>query len=132
MRFLLRLLITAVALWVAVKIVPGIDYAGPWWGLFMVALMFGAVNAIIRPILFFLTCPLVLVTLGLFTLVLNAFMLILTSKLAGAFGFEFYVRGFWPALFGAIVIGLTSAFLNVFVADDDRPYQADPEPPPAA
>lgn len=126
MRFLLRLLVTATALWLAVKIVPGIDYAGPWWGLFMVALMFGAVNAIIRPILFFLTCPLVLITLGLFTLVLNALMLILTSKIAGAFGFQFDVHGFWPALFGAIVIGITSAILNAFVGDEE-PIQAEPE-----
>lgn len=129
MKFLARLLVTAVALWVAVKVIPGIDYIGPWYGLLVVALVFGAVNAIIRPILLVLTCPLVLFTLGLFTLVLNAFMLILTSKLAGAMGFEFYVRGFWPALFGAIVVGITSAFLNVFVSDDDKPIQAEPAPP---
>ena len=130
MRFLARLLITAAALWVSVKVIPGIDYHGPWYGLIVVALVFGGVNAIIRPILFFLTCPLVLVTLGLFTLVLNAFMLILTSKIAGAFGFGFEVSGFLPAFFGAIVIGLTSAILNTVVADDDEPYQAEPPKQP--
>jgi putative membrane protein len=125
-RFLLRLLITAAALWVAVKIVPGIQYYGPWYGLFAVALVFGAVNAIIRPILYFLTCPLVFLTLGLFILVLNAAMLLLTSAISHWLGFEFVVMGFVAALLGSIVVSIVSAVLNMFVDDDEEKKTAQP------
>jgi putative membrane protein len=120
MRFLIRLLITAASLWVAVKLVPGINYHGPWTGLLGVALVFGLVNAIIRPILFLLTCPLVFLTLGLFVLVLNGVMLLLTSAIAHRLGFGFVVTGFIPAIIGAIVVGITSAILNTFVGDQRK------------
>lgn len=120
MRFLIRLLITAAALWVAVRFVDGIDYTGPLLHLLGVALVFGAVNAFVRPILVMLTCPLIALTLGLFVLVLNALMLLLTSALAGALGLPFHVDGFIPALIGGLVIGITSAVLNLFVADEKR------------
>lgn len=115
MRFLLRLLATAAALWAAVALVPGIEYGGSWPGLLAVAVVFGVVNAVIRPILFFLTCPLVFLTLGLFVFVLNAIMLGLTAWIAGALGIDFVVSGFLPALVGALVVGVVSAVLNVFV-----------------
>jgi putative membrane protein len=121
MHFLIRLLVTAAALWVSVRLVPGIHYAGSWVGLLGVALVFGFLNAIIRPILFVLTCPLMVLTLGLFVFVLNAIMLMLTSALSGSLGINFRVDGFLPALLGAIVIGLTSALLNLFVGGrEDR------------
>ena len=129
MRFLIRLLITAASLWVAVKLVPGIQYFGGWKGLFGVALVFGAVNAIVRPILLFLTCPLVFLTLGLFIFVLNAAMLLLTSAISHELGFQFVVTGFIPALIGSIVISITSAVLNVFVADEKTPKPS-PHPQP--
>jgi putative membrane protein len=118
MRFLIRLLITAAALWVAVRLVPGIRYTGPILHLLGVALVFGVVNAIVRPILVMLTCPLIMLTLGLFALVLNALMLLLTSALAGAFGMQFHVDGFVAAFIGGLVVGITSAVLNMFVADE--------------
>jgi putative membrane protein len=115
MKFLLRLLATAAALWVAVQIVPGIDYTGPWLHLLLVALVFGVVNAVIRPILIHLSCPIIVLTLGLFVLVLNALMLWLTGALSEALGIAFEVRGFVPAFIGGLVVGIVSALLNVFV-----------------
>ncbi|HWV58538.1 MAG TPA: phage holin family protein [Longimicrobiales bacterium] len=117
MRFLLRLAITAASLWVAVELVPGIEYTGEWPGLVGVAVVFGVVNALIRPILMVLTIPLVVVTFGLFVFVLNALMLMLTGALATALGIEFYVHGFWSALLGALLVGVVSAALNLFVKD---------------
>lgn len=115
MRFLLRLAITAAALWVAVLLVPGIDFAGPWWHLLLVALVFGVVNAVVRPILLYLSCPLIVLTLGFFLLVLNALMLWLTGTLSGALGISFDVQGFLPAFIGGLVVGIVSAVLNIFV-----------------
>ncbi|HLU26610.1 MAG TPA: phage holin family protein [Longimicrobiales bacterium] len=120
MGFIIRLLITAAALWVAEALVPGIEYRGGIGGLLGVALIFGLVNAIVRPILVVLTCPLVLLTLGLFLFVLNAFLLWLTGALSGALGIDFHVQGFWAALLGGIVIGLVSTVLNVFVGKEGR------------
>ena len=113
MLFLLRLIATAVALWVAVLIVPGITYAGGALGLLGVALVFGLVNAFVRPVLKLLTCPLVVLTLGLFVFVLNGLMLWLTSELALALGIGFDVDGFWAAVLGAIIVGLTSTVLTL-------------------
>lgn len=118
MRFFIRLAITAAALAAAVYLVPGITYAGPWYNLLIVALVFGAVNAVVRPILVMLTCPLIFLTLGLFVLVLNALMLALTSALSGALGISFDVDGFVPAVIGGIVVGIVSALLNLFVRDE--------------
>jgi len=117
MRFLIRLLVTAAALWVAVSLVPGIEYQGHWVGLLGVALVFGLVNAIVRPVLFLLSFPIVLLTLGLFVFVLNALMLWLTGALSGALGIAFDVLGFLPALLGALVIGVVSTVLSIFVGE---------------
>jgi putative membrane protein len=115
MRFLLRLLATAAALWVAVFLVPGIIYEGGLLGLLGVALVFGLVNAFIRPLLHMLTCPLMVLTLGLFVFILNAFLLWLTAQLAQALGIQFDVIGFWSALIGAVIIAIVSTVLNLFV-----------------
>ncbi len=120
MRFLLRLLATAAALWVAVVLIPGISYTGGALGLLGVALVFGFVNAVIRPVLKVLTCPLVVLTLGLFVFVLNAFLLWLTSEIAQAFGIGFDVDGFIAALVGALIVGIVSTVLNLFVGKKDR------------
>jgi putative membrane protein len=120
MRFLLRLGVTAVALWAAVYFVAGISYEGPWYGLLVVALIFGLVNAVIRPILAAMTCPLMLLTLGLFVFVLNAIMLWLTSIFSRMAGFDFHVAGFIPALIGALIVGVTSSILSIFIPDDGR------------
>lgn len=120
MHFVLRLLATATALWVAELAVPGISYTGSAFGLLVVALVFGVVNAVVRPVLKLLTCPLVILTLGLFLFVLNALMLWLTSALAQALGIGFTVSGFWAALVGAIIVGLVSMVLNLFVGVVDE------------
>ena len=86
MHFITRLLVNAAALWAAIRIVPGISFEGDWPLLFGVALVFGVLNAIIRPVLFVLTLPFLIVTLGLFTFVLNAFMLWLTSATSDRWG----------------------------------------------
>jgi putative membrane protein len=115
MRTLLRLLIGAVALWVATRIVPGISYTGDWRLLLLVALVFGALNAAVKPILMLLTLPLLIVTLGLFTLVLNALMLWLTSSVSEALGLGFHVDGFAAAFLGALVVSVVSLMLSAFV-----------------
>ena len=119
MRFLLRFLINAAALWIATQIVPGVEHTGHWTSLLLVALVFGVLNAIVRPILKVLTCPLIVLTLGLFTFVINALMLWLTSAVSESFGLGFHVTGFVPAFLGALVVTVVSVLLSVFVRDDD-------------
>lgn len=111
--FLIRFLITAAALWLAVLLVPGITHDGTWLELLGVALVFGLVNALVRPLIKMLTCPLIILTLGVFLLVLNALMLWLTAELSGALGLDFHVDGFWAAFVGALLISVVSAVLNL-------------------
>ena len=117
MRFLLRLLINAVALWVAVKIVPGISYTGDWLPFLAVALIFGIVNAFIRPIVKLFTLPIIFLTLGLFALVVNGAMLMLTAWLSDKLAMNFQVSGCWTAILGALVVSIVSALLSTFLVD---------------
>lgn len=121
MHVLLRLLINAAALWVATRLVSGISYTGDGVSLFGVALVFGVLNVLIKPILFVLSFPFVIFTLGLFTLVINAVMLLLTAAASDALGLGFSVDGFLPALKGALVVTLVSFGLSLFVSDGDSP-----------
>ena len=89
-------------------------------GLLGVALVFGILNAIVRPILFFFSLPLLIITLGLFTFVLNAIVLLLTSALSSRLGLGFSVDGFGAAFWGAIVISVVSIVLSLFVRDSHR------------
>lgn len=116
-RFVARLLINAAALWVATQIVPGVTYTNGWLPFFGVALIFGVVNASIGKITKLLTIPFIIVTLGLFLLVVNGLMLWLTSVLAGALGLGFHVRGFLSAFLGALVVSIVSAFLSFALAE---------------
>jgi len=85
------------------------------------AIILGLVNAFVRPLLKLLTCPLILLTLGLFTLVVNALILMLSAWVANTvFQVGFYVDGFWPAFWGALIVSVVSVVLNVFVKDDDK------------
>jgi putative membrane protein len=111
--FLLNLSINIIAILIAVWIVPGIDLQGPWWGLAVVALLFGLLNAAVRPLLTVLTLPFVILTLGFFMLVINAAMLYLTSWLAQGFGIFFTVQGFGSALIGSVIISLISTALRL-------------------
>jgi len=103
MGFWARTIITAFALWAAAQLVPGIHVPGPI-GLVLAALVFGLVNAVVRPPAWLLTLPLTVVTFGLFLLVLNAAMLGLTALLLPGFRID----GFWPAVFGALVVSAVS------------------------
>jgi putative membrane protein len=117
MTFLVKILINAAALWVATQFVSGITFQGDWVRLLGVALVFGLVNAIVRPIVKLLTFPLLILTLGLFTLVINGLMLMLTSALSGALDLGLRVSGFWPAFWGALVISIVSFLLSVVIPD---------------
>jgi putative membrane protein len=123
-QFITRLIINAVALGLAALILPGITVAGDTSeaivNLLVVALIFGLVNAIIKPLLALVTCPFYILTLGLFTFVVNALMLMLTGWLAGAI---FSVDGFWTALLGSIIISLVSTFLSAALKEN-QPSQS--------
>jgi putative membrane protein len=120
-KLIIRLLINAAAVWVAWRLVPGISVENPWPTLAIVALIIGVINALIRPALKLLTCPLIIVTLGLFTLVINALMLLLTSWIAGQLQVGFNVADFVSAFWGGLVISVVSFVLSlVLVEKDDK------------
>lgn len=112
MHLLLRLLINAVALWCAARFVDGISYTGSMSGLLGLSLLFGVVNAFIRPILEFFSLPVLFLTLGLFALVLNAAMLIITSKAAARLDIPFQVEGFGAAMIGALLVSVVATVLG--------------------
>ncbi|MBI2461214.1 MAG: phage holin family protein [Candidatus Rokubacteria bacterium] len=115
MGFLLRVLINTLALYLASLLIPGIELTGLGPAL-LAGLVLGLVNAVIRPVLLFLTLPLTFLTLGLFILVLNGLLLQLVAWLVGGFT----VAGFWASVFGAIVVGLVSWLLTAFLSDRGR------------
>lgn len=119
MNFVIRLLINAVALAAAERLIDGITYTGEWIWLIAVALIFGLVNATIGPLLKLLTCPLIVLTLGLFTLVINGLMLQLTAYLAGFFDLSFRVDSYWAAFLGALVISIVSFVLSLLLGGLD-------------
>jgi putative membrane protein len=120
MRIIWRLLINAAALWAATRLVSGIVFDGDWRLLLVVALVFGVLNVAVRPILILLTLPLFIVTLGLFTFVLNALMLWLTGRVSDALGLGFHVAGFGAAFLGALVVTVVSFMLSLFVPSGAR------------
>jgi putative membrane protein len=115
MGFLLRVLVNALAIWLATRIVSGIE-AGGSLAVLVAGLVLAVVNAVVRPVLLVLTLPLTLVTLGLFLFVLNALCLWMTSALVPGFA----VRGFWAAFWGALVVTLVSWAANAFLSDRGR------------
>jgi putative membrane protein len=122
MRLLLRWGITIVALFAAAFLIPGISVEGNAWFVFAVtAVILGLVNAIVRPILKLLTCPLIVLTLGAFLLVINGLTLWLASWLAvNVFQVGFRVNGFVAAFLGALVVSVVSLILNLFVPDPEE------------
>lgn len=117
-KLLLRWAINAIALYAAVQLVPGINFDGGWTGLLLVALVFGLLNALLRPVLKLLSLPFIILSLGLFTLVINTFMLLLTSWVGQGMGLGLSVDGFWPALLGSLVISLVSMVLSLLLHDE--------------
>jgi putative membrane protein len=120
MPFLFRLLVNAAALWVATRLVPGVSFDGGTMPFLGVALVFGVVNAFVRPLMQILAFPLILVTLGFFLLVVNGLMLWLTSSLSASLGLGFHVAGFWAAFWGALVVSVTSLLLSMLIRDPSR------------
>ncbi|CAM5631421.1 MULTISPECIES: phage holin family protein [Streptomyces] len=110
----------AVAVWLLDKITLTGDSTGKKIGtLIIVALIFGLVNFLVKPLVKLLSLPLLILTLGLFTLVVNALMLLLTSWLADQFDLSFQVDGFWTAVLGGLIISVVSWALNVVLPDGD-------------
>jgi putative membrane protein len=123
-RFLLRTAATAVGLWVATALVPGITVtgAGGWstaLTLFAVAIIFGVINAVLKPIIKVLGCLFYLVTLWLIAFVVNALLFLLVSGLAGVLQLPFHVDGFWSAFWGAIIVSLVSWAITIVLPDRD-------------
>jgi putative membrane protein len=134
MRFLLRMLASAAALAVATAVVPGIQITAASLGsrtltLIGVALIFGVVNAVIKPIVKIVGCLFYVLTLGLIGLVVNALLLWLTSWVAGKLNLPFHITGFWPAFWGAIIISVVSWLLGILVRDRDKPEPWQGNPP---
>jgi putative membrane protein len=133
-RLVLRWAINAVALYIAVGTgwIAGIRAENTTWGgILILALVFGAVNALVRPLLKFLTCPLILVTLGLFTLAINTALFVLTGWLGTFFNIGFMIDAPWPswqyvwiAFLGGIVVGVVTAVLTMLLKDELRPRRS--------
>ena len=120
MTTLLKLLINAAALWCAARFIDGINYTGSWQGIVGLALVFGVVNTFIRPVLSFFSFPVTVLTLGLFTLVINALMLMLTAWIAVRLHIAFTVSGFVPALLGAVCVSVLSTILGLLLIRKDQ------------
>jgi putative membrane protein len=122
MKFVLWLVVNAVALGAAVWLLDGITLTAGTTGdrvvtLLVVGAIFGVITSVVRPIVNLLSLPLIILTLGLMLIVTNALMLLLTSKVAGTFGLEFHVDGFWTAVLGAIVISIVSMVVESLLPD---------------
>ena len=111
-NILLRLTINALSLAAAISLIDGITFTGEWWKILIVAALFGIVNAMIKPIVQLFTFPIIIVSLGLFTLVINATMLAVTAALSEPLHLGFRIEGFWSAFWGALVISIVSMLLT--------------------
>ncbi|MFE2426346.1 phage holin family protein [Streptomyces sp. NPDC059373] len=123
-NFVVKTLANAVALGVAIWLVQNITLTGDSTGhkaltLVLVALVFGVVNWLVKPIVKLLSFPLFILTLGLITLVVNALMLLLTSWLSGKLSLDFHVSGFWAAVLGGLIISIVSWALHMVLPDED-------------
>ena len=119
-KFILRWAINAIGLYLAVLILPGIDLRSNLVSILWLALIFGLINALFRPLLQFLTCPLILLTLGLFTLVINTFLFWLTSVIGQSFGFGLIISDpvWWNAFLGGLVVSLVSVVMTMILKDE--------------
>lgn len=119
-KFILRLCINAIALYLAALLLPGIALNGEPVSILWLALIFGLVNALFRPLLKFLTCPLIILTLGLFTLVINTFLFWLTSVIGQEFGIMLSISDpvWWNAFLGGLVVSVVSVVLTLILKDE--------------
>jgi putative membrane protein len=109
---ILRIMINALAIAVAVKVVDGIVFSGEWWKMIFVGAVFGIVNSFLKPLLTFFTLPLIILSLGLFTLIVNTLLLLITVSLSGPLNLGLQIHGFWPAFKGALIISIMSMVLS--------------------
>ena len=121
-KFILRWAINAIGLYLAVLILPGIDLRSNLVSILWLALIFGLINALFRPLLQFLTCPLILLTLGLFTLVINSFLFWLTSVIGQSFDLGLVIQDpvWWNAFLGGLVVSIVSIALTMVLKDEMR------------
>ena len=119
-KFILRWAINAIALYLAVQILPGIGLRGELVSILWLALIFGLVNALFRPLIQILTCPLIILTLGLFTLVINTFLFWLTSVIGNSFGFGLTISDpvWWNAFLGGLVVSIVSVVMTLILKDE--------------
>jgi putative membrane protein len=111
----IQILVNAGALYAAVYVIDGIDFVGEWWKLLLVALAFSLLNTYVRPILRILTLPISVITLGIFLLVINAAMLLLTSAISDQLNLGFHVSDFGAAFLGAIVVAIVGWILSIVI-----------------
>jgi putative membrane protein len=121
-KFILRWAINAVAIFLAIRFVPGISLQGGWVSVIWLALIFGLVNAFLRPLLTLLTCPLIILTLGLFTLLINTFLFWLTGQIGHFFGIGISIEGLVPAFLGGLVVSIVSVVLSLILRDELKGY----------
>ncbi len=114
-RIFITWLINTIAIMIAIKFVPGVTFTGEWWGILLTGVVFGFVNAIIRPLVKLLTLPLLILSLGLFTFIINAIMLGITSWISEQLNLGFNVEGFKAAFLGALIISLITLTLSCLV-----------------
>jgi putative membrane protein len=118
----IQILVNAAALWVAVVLVPGLNWSGnEWWKFLLVAVAFSLINTYIKPILRILTFPISILTLGLFLLVINALLLLLTGAISDQLHLGFTVANFWAALLGSIVISIVGWILSMVIGASRMP-----------
>ena len=121
-KFILRWVINAIALYLAVLLLPGIDLESGLVSIIWLALIFGLINALFRPLLQFLTCPLIILTLGLFTLVINTFLFWLTSVIGQSFGLALIINDpvWWNAFLGGLIVTIVSVAMTMILKDELR------------
>ncbi len=124
-KFILRWAINAIALYLAVLLLPGIDLRSGLVSIIWLALIFGLINALFRPLINILTCPLIILTLGLFTLVINTFLFWLTSVIGQSFGLGLIISEpvWWNAFLGGLVVSVVSVVLTMILKDEIKGRQ---------
>lgn len=117
-RYILQWLITSLAIFAAFSLVPGITFSGNGYEIGIIAMIYSVINLLIRPILTLITCPMIILTLGMFTVIINGVLLLITADLAKYFGIDFQIETFFTALIGAVVISLTTFVLNLLSGEN--------------
>ncbi len=111
-RYILQWLITSLAIFAAFSLVPGITFTGNGYEIGIIAMIYSVINLLIRPVLTLITCPMIILTLGMFTVIINGVLLLITADLAKFLGIDFHIETFFTALIGAVVISFTTFVLN--------------------